>query len=102
MDRQSSEVFLLSNQANSMVIWDANKLNPFYGKLISSEVDAKMNEWVKMMQGESMEDYAIRVNDETRLKQQQLFEQEVATRMQVTVSLWKIRLSETMMQPAES
>lgn len=81
MDRQSSEVFLLSNQANSMVFWDANKLNPFYGKLISSEVDAKMNEWVKMMQGESMEDYAIRVNDETRLKQQQLFEQEVATRM---------------------
>lgn len=81
MDRQSSDVFLLSNRGNSMVFWDANKLNPFYGKLISSEVDAKMNEWVKMMQGESMEDYAIRVNDETRLKQQQLFEQEVATRM---------------------
>lgn len=29
--------------------------------------------------GESMEDYAIRVNDETRVKQQQLFAQEVAT-----------------------
>lgn len=29
--------------------------------------------------GESMEDYAIRVNDETRIKQQQLFAQEVAT-----------------------
>ena len=48
---------------------------------MSKEVDAKMNEWVKMMQGESMEDYAIRVNDETRLKQQQLFAQEVATEL---------------------
>lgn len=81
MNRQTSEVFMLSNRINSLVFWDANGLNPFYGKLISKEVDAKMNEWVKMMQGESMEDYAIRVNDETRLKQQQLFAQEVATEM---------------------
>lgn len=34
-----------------------------------------------MMQGESMEDYAIRVNDESRLKQQQMFAQEVATEL---------------------
>ena len=81
MNRQTSEVFMLSNRINGLVFWDANGLNPFYGKLISKEVDAKMNEWVKMMQGESMEDYAIRVNDETRLKQQQLFAQEVATQL---------------------
>lgn len=81
MNRQTSEVFMLSNRINGLVFWDANGLNPFYGKLINKEVDAKMNEWVKMMQGESMEDYAIRVNDETRLKQQQLFAQEVATEL---------------------
>ena len=78
-NNQNSEVFLLTNRTKQMVFWDANGLNPFYGKIMGREVDAKMNEWVKMMQGESMEDYAIRGNDETRIKQQQLFAQEVAT-----------------------
>ncbi|MCE8805732.1 WD40 repeat domain-containing protein [Bacteroides fragilis] len=78
-NNQNSEVFLLTNRTKQMVFWDANGLNPFYGKIMGREVDAKMNEWVKMMRGESMEDYAIRVNDETRIKQQQLFAQEVAT-----------------------
>lgn len=78
-NNQNSEVFLLTNRTKQMVFWDANGLNPFYGKIMGRELDAKMNEWVKMMQGESMEDYAIRVNDETRIKQQQLFAQEVAT-----------------------
>ena len=79
MNKQNGDVFMLTNRAKGLVFWDANGLNPFFGKMMSKEVDAKMNEWVKMMQGESMEDYAIRVNDETRLKQQQLFAQEVAT-----------------------
>lgn len=79
MNKQNGDVFMLSNRAKGLVFWDANGLNPFFGKMMSKEVDAKMNEWVKMMQGESMEDYAIRVNDETRSKQQQLFAQEVAT-----------------------
>lgn len=78
-NNQNSEVFLLSNRPNKLVFWDANGLNPFFGKIMGKEVDSKMNEWVKMMQGESMADYGIRVNDETRLKQQQLFAQEVAT-----------------------
>lgn len=80
-DNQTSETFMLSNRPNSLIFWDANGLNPFYGKLINQEVDAKMNEWVKMMEGETLEEYAIRVNDETRLKQQQLFAQEAATRL---------------------
>lgn len=80
-NNQNSEVYLLSNRPHRLVFWDANGLNPFYGKIMSKEVDAKMNEWVKMMQGESMEDYAIRVNDESRLKQQQVFAQEVATEL---------------------
>ena len=81
INKQNSDVFMISNRQKDLVFWDANGLNPFFGKLMSKEVDAKMNEWVKMMQGESMEDYAIRVNDETRLKQQQLFAQEVATEL---------------------
>ena len=81
IDRQSSNVFMLSNRAKEIVFWDANGLNPFFGKLMNKEVDVRMNEWIKMAEGESMEDYAIRVNDETRLKQQALFAQEVATEL---------------------
>ena len=81
MNKQTSDVFMLSNMSNALLFWDANGLNPFFGKLLNREVDAKMNEWVKMMQGESMEDYAIRVNDETRKKQQELFAQQIATEL---------------------
>ena len=81
MDRQKDDVFMLSNRGNSFVFWDANGLNPFYGKVLDETLVAKMNEWVKMMDGETMEEYAIRVNDETRLRQQQLFAQEVATEL---------------------
>lgn len=80
-NNQNNEIYLLSSRTKKLVFWDANALSPFYGKLIGGEVDSKMNEWVKMMQGESMEDYAIRVNDETRAKQQQLFAQEIATEL---------------------
>jgi hypothetical protein len=81
MDRQTSSIYMISNRTKELVFWDANGLNPFFGKLINKEVDARMSEWIKMMEGESLEDYAIRVNDETRLKQQALFAQEVATEL---------------------
>lgn len=81
IDRRTNDVLMLSNRQNSMVFWDANGLNPFYGKVLDESVVNKMNEWVKMMEGETLEEYAIRVNDETRLKQQQIFAQEVATEM---------------------
>lgn len=81
IDRQKNDVFMLSNRFRSMVFWDANGLNPFYGKVLDESVVAKMNEWIKKKDDETMEEYAIRVNDETRLKQQRLFTQEVATEM---------------------
>lgn len=54
-------------------------LMPFYGKLVSTEADELMNEWMKMQPGESMEDYRLRVNAESIAKQRQLFEDEIAT-----------------------
>ena len=81
IDNEKKDVFMLSDRTKSMVFWDANGLNPFYGKVLDEGVVAKMNEWVKMQEGETMEEYALRVNDETRLKQQQLFAQEVATEL---------------------
>ena len=81
IDKSMMDTYLVTNEPKAISFYAANQLNPYYGKLVREEVDARMNEWVKMMQGESMEDYAIRVNDETRLQQQQLFMQEVATEM---------------------
>ncbi len=54
-------------------------LEPFFSKLVSDEADRKMNEWLKMMPGESMEEYAARVSDEARSRQRRLFEDETAT-----------------------
>lgn len=54
-------------------------LQPNHNQQLANAVNAKMNEWMKMMDGESMEDYRIRVNDETRAQQQLAFEREVAT-----------------------
>ncbi|MBP3537682.1 MAG: WD40 repeat domain-containing protein [Muribaculaceae bacterium] len=54
-------------------------LKPFYNKLIADQVDEKMDEWLKMMPGETMEQYSARVTDESRRRQRQLFEDEIST-----------------------
>ncbi len=56
-------------------------LEPYYGKLMADEVAQRMNEWLKMMPGESMADYQARVNDRTRATQQRLFEDEISTNL---------------------
>lgn len=56
-------------------------LTPNYNKLLSEELNDKMDEWMKMMPGETMQEYNLRVNDETRMTQMRLFEQEIATKM---------------------
>ncbi len=56
-------------------------LEPHFAKLVNDEVDQLMTEWQKMMPGESMEDYRLRVNDETRARQRRLFEDSISTRL---------------------
>lgn len=56
-------------------------LEPYYAKLVSDEVDLLMGDWSKMRPGETMEEYAARVNDATRQKQRRLFEDEISTRL---------------------
>ena len=52
-----------------------------YKQLVADEVERLMDEWQKMMPGESMEAYRLRVNDETRAKQRRLFADEISTRL---------------------
>lgn len=57
------------------------KLTPYYGSLISEEVGERMDEWMKQMSGETLEEYKLRINDESRKKQMSLYQQEIATRL---------------------
>lgn len=75
------QIFLAYNTANSMTYKLMSTLAPNYTKLLIRELNERMNDWMKMMPGETLEEYNLRVNDETRAKQMRLFEQEIATRM---------------------
>lgn len=54
-------------------------LEPFYSQLIQEEVDRQMEDWMKMMPGETMEEYQSRVNQETINKRRRLLEDEIST-----------------------
>lgn len=68
-------------QADGVYATRLGGLQPFYNKLVADEVDQRMSDWLKMMPGESMADYALRVNEETRAAQRRLFEQEISTNL---------------------
>lgn len=73
--------FLAHTAPKALEIHRIADLQPFYSRLVNDEVDRRMNEWLKRMPDESLEDYRLRVNDETRARQRRLFEDEVATKM---------------------
>ncbi len=70
---------LANNTLNAISVKRLYSMAPYYGKLIADEVANRMNEWLKMAPGESLEDYRARVNDESRARQQRLFEDEIST-----------------------
>lgn len=82
--------FVKDGKRNIYLSYNSNKaikykllggFSPNYTKMLRDELLSKMDEWSKMRDGESMEDYKLRVNEDTRIRQAQLFEQEIATRM---------------------
>jgi len=83
-------VFIPDTQKNTLLAYTTAKaldirrmhgLEPYYSKLVNDEVNRRMNEWLKMMPGETLEEYQARVNDESRARQRRLLEDEVATRL---------------------
>ncbi len=72
---------LAYNSLNAIKAKRMTKLEPYYAKLISDEVNLRMEEWLKMMPGETMEEYRARVTDESRANQRRLFEDEISTRL---------------------
>lgn len=75
------QIFLAYNTASSITYKLMSALAPNYTKLLAEELNERMNDWMKMMPGETLEEYQHRVNDETRAAQMRLFEQEIATRL---------------------
>lgn len=72
---------LVHTTANALGARRMLNLEPNYSLLVNDEVERLMDEWQKMMPGESMEDYRLRVNDETRAAQRRLFEDEISTQL---------------------
>lgn len=56
-------------------------LKPYYNKLINDEVEGRMADWLKMMPGETMDEYRARVSDESRNEQRRMFEYEITTKL---------------------
>lgn len=82
--------FIKDSEGNSILAYTQTEsigarrltgLEPHFTKLVADEVDVLMDEWLKMMPGETMEEYKLRVNDETRARQRRLFEDEISTRL---------------------
>ncbi|MDE5997795.1 MAG: WD40 repeat domain-containing protein [Muribaculaceae bacterium] len=78
-DTAGNPIMVASNETGL----DAKRLQlePYYAKLVSDEVDMKMSEWLKKMPDETMDDYKLRVNDESRAKQRRLFEDKISTQL---------------------
>jgi len=70
---------LAYNTDKALHVKRMTKLAPYYGKLINQQLDERMNEWMKMLPGETLEQYQARVNDQTRDAQRKLFEAEIST-----------------------
>lgn len=77
----SEKPILSFGGVNAIHAYRLHDLEPYYSKLISDEVEMKMIEWMKMQPGESLDAYRERVNDESRLRQRRLFEDEISTRL---------------------
>jgi len=74
-------IYLSFNAFNTIKYKQMRGLLPNYSKMLREEVIARMEEWSKMVPGETEEEYLARVNEDSRLVQSRLFEEEIATRM---------------------
>lgn len=74
-------IYLTHNTDISVKYKQLKGLSRNLTKLMTDELNARMEEWAKMQPGETLEEYQARVNEESRLQQARLFEQEIATEL---------------------
>ncbi len=76
-----NEFYLTHNSNDGMYFTPVTFLSPNRQEILKDELNGRMDEWMKQMEGESLDDYKARVNEQSRLKQMRLFETEIATNM---------------------
>lgn len=76
-----NNIYITYNSHNSIKYKHVLGFSPNYTQMLHDELQMRMEEWAKIQDGESLDDYKLRVNEETRQKQARLFEQEIATKM---------------------
>ncbi|MBQ7942199.1 MAG: hypothetical protein IJ328_07345 [Muribaculaceae bacterium] len=74
-------IYLSYNSNKSIKYKQLTGFSPNYTKMLRDELLAKMEEWAKIRDDESLDEYKLRVNEESRIIQARLFEQEIATRL---------------------
>lgn len=79
---QNDEVpFIIYNTNNSLVYRKVEGMKPYLNKMMNTELNEKLNQWMKQMPGETLEAYNERVNDETRAQKASEIERDFATKM---------------------
>ena len=76
-----NDIYLVHNYTSGIVFTPVGFLSPNRQEKLKNELNSRMDEWMKRMEGESLDDYNARVNEESRLKQMRLFESQIATNM---------------------
>lgn len=78
---KNKPVILAYNNARQLILHELSDLVPDYEHLVADGVENLMDDWMKMMPGESLEEFQLRVNDDSRAAQYAKFENLVATEL---------------------
>lgn len=79
--RSISTNYLAYNTAHSISYKDVTSLTPYYTRLMEEELGQRMDEWLQRLPGETLEEYQLRVNDESRNQKSREWEEEISTRL---------------------
>ena len=73
--------FIVYNANKALVYRQIEGMKPYLNKMMNTELNEKLNQWMKQMPGETLEAYSERVNDETRAQKAAEIERDFATKM---------------------
>ena len=76
-----NDYYLAYNTNTGLVFSPVGFLSPNRQEKLKDELNSRMDEWMKRMDGESLNDYNARVNEASRLQQMRMFETQIATNM---------------------
>lgn len=76
-----NDIYLAYSNIQGITFTPVGFLSPNRQEKLKDELNNRMDEWMKRMEGESLDDYNARVNEQSRLNQMRLFETQIATNM---------------------